>query len=78
MSESQLFLEWTAEAKQEGKVETTRNCLLRLLTSRFPGAVPAEVREIIAKQDSLEILDDWYEAALKAFSIDTFRAHVMR
>jgi hypothetical protein len=78
MSESQLFLEWTAEARCEGEVNGWRASLLRLLDARFPGAVPAGVREIIAKQDSLQMLLDDYYTALKAFSIDKFRAHAMR
>jgi hypothetical protein len=78
MSESQIFLKWMAEARREGEVKNARAWLLRVLDARFPGAVPAEVRDLIDKQDSVEMLNDWHEAALKAFSIDEFRAYVMR
>ena len=78
MKESQLVLEWTAEAKLAGKVEARQESLLQVLDSRFPGAVPSEVRELIAKQNSLQMLDDWFQTALQTLSIDSFRAHVMR
>jgi len=78
MVESQLYLEWTAAARREGEINNMRKVLFELLESRFPGAVPTEVREVISKQDSLEMLDDWFKAALKVASIDNFRAYVLR
>jgi hypothetical protein len=78
MTESQLFLEWTAEAKEAGKVENARAWLIDELEARFPGAVTSDVRELIAKQDSKQLLDDWHKVALKTPSFDTFRAQVMR
>jgi hypothetical protein len=78
MVESQFYLEWTAAARHEGKIDACRWDLLELLEMRFPGAVPTEVREVIGKQDSLEMLHDWFKAAYKAISIDSFRAYVLR
>jgi len=78
MVESQLVLEWTAAARREEEIKSARTWLLELLELRFPGAVPTEVREVIGKQDSLEMLHDWFKAAVKAISIDSFRAYFLR
>jgi len=78
MVESQQVLEWTAAARREVEINTRREDLLALLEGRFPGAVPTEVREVIGKQDSPQMLLDWFNAAIKVDSIDSFRAYVLR
>jgi hypothetical protein len=47
---------------------------LELLEGRFPGAVPNEVVQLVQGQESLEVLHDWFKAAVRAYSFDQFLA----
>jgi hypothetical protein len=84
VEESALFLEWHGKGLEEGKeigkeigrAETLHNNLLRTLQVRFPGTIPPELIGVIRKQEEVAKLSDWFEIALKAASLDEFRAAV--
>jgi hypothetical protein len=78
MVESQLAHEWTADARREGVFTGKREFLLGALRRRFPGPVPQEVVELINQQDSAELLQDWFFAALDASSLEEFLAVLRR
>ena len=69
MVESQQVLEWMAE----GEVKRQIKDLLRLLASRFPSGVPADLLARIQGTTDLQKLDRWYEEALRVSSLDDFR-----
>jgi hypothetical protein len=72
MRQSQQVLEWKREAQQE----TKRADLLRVLTVRFNGPVPADLGNSIAEMSDLKELDRWFDAALQIDSLDAFRATI--
>jgi hypothetical protein len=78
MTESQVVNEWTRQAESRAKLVERRLALLELLEGRFPGVVPPEVVKLINEQESLELLDDWFRAALRAFSFEQFLAVLRR
>jgi hypothetical protein len=78
MIESQLVWEWTADARRETELATRREMLLTTLTERFPEPLPQEVADLIARQDSTELLRDWFRAALRASSLEEFLAVLRR
>jgi hypothetical protein len=43
-----------------------------VLTLRFPGSVPDEIVRLINEQESLPLLDDWFRAAVRAYSFEQF------
>jgi hypothetical protein len=65
MTESQVVNEWISQGKAEGNLERQRQNLLELLEGHFPGAVPSDVVQLIQQQDSLELLHDWFKAAVR-------------
>lgn len=72
MTESQIVNEWIGQGVVKGELAARRQTLLELLDGRFPGAVPADVTQLIRQQDSLELLHDWFRAAVRAYSFDQF------
>jgi hypothetical protein len=72
MYESQLFKEWTAEALRRGERSARRQDLLQILQERFPDTLTAEVSDLITRQESDELLRDWFRAALRAASAEEF------
>jgi hypothetical protein len=72
MAESQVVNEWISQGKAEGTLDNQRRNLLRVLTVRFPGAVTDEIVRLVNQQDSLPMLDDWFEAALRAYTFEQF------
>jgi hypothetical protein len=72
MTESQVVNEWISQGVAKGKREERQQNLLMLLNTRFPGAVPAEVERLIKEQESLDLLGDWFRAALSAYSFQQF------
>lgn len=72
MTESQVVNEWIGQGMVKGELAASRRNLLELLNGRFPGAVPPDVTRLIQQQDSLELLNDWFRAAVRAFSFDQF------
>jgi len=78
MIESQLVWEWTADARRESELATRREDLLLTLKTRFPDPLPQEIADLINRQDSVEVLRDWFTAALRAGSLEEFIAVVRR
>jgi hypothetical protein len=68
MTESQAVNEWI----NMGVLKNQRQNLLELLEGRFPGAVPKEVAQLIQHQESLELLHDWFQAAVRANTFEQF------
>jgi hypothetical protein len=78
MFESQLMREWTAEACRQTELATQRKLLLLLLKLRFPEPVPEEFVGLINRQESGELLQDWFLAGIGAASLEEFLAVLRR
>jgi hypothetical protein len=78
MTESQVVNRWIEKAVQEAELNKARTFLLRALEQRFPGAVSQDVIETINTQPSLPLLEDWFNVALRANSIEEFVAVLRR
>jgi hypothetical protein len=78
MIESQLVLEWTAEARRETEVTTRRKDLFLILKERFPDPLPQEVASLINQQESAELLWDWLRVAVRAPFLEEFLAVLRR
>jgi hypothetical protein len=78
MTESMLVNSWTEEARREARILARREDLLRLAQRRFPGAIPAEVVDLIRRQDSEELIGAWFDAAIDAATAEEFLAVVRR
>jgi hypothetical protein len=72
MTESEVVNEWIRQGMAKGKPKVARQSVLTVLTIRFPGAVTAEITRLINEQDSLPVLDAWFQAALRAYIFDHF------
>jgi hypothetical protein len=72
MTESQVVNEWISQGEAKGKLAERRQKLLKLLSKRFPGAVPDDVIRLINKQESLDLLDHWFDAAAEAYTFQQF------
>lgn len=72
MTESQVVNEWISQGEARGELKNQRQNLLDLLESAFPGAIPQDVVRLIQHQDSLEVLRDWFKAALRAKTPEQF------
>ena len=71
-SSSQVVNEWISQGEAKGKLAERRQKLLRLLAKRFPGAVPDDVVRLVNEQESLDILDHWFDAAAEVYSFHQF------
>jgi hypothetical protein len=78
MIESQLVWEWTAEARREAEMQVHREYLLLTLEERFPASLPEEIASLINRQESVELLRDWFCAALRATSLEEVLAVLRR
>src|SRR5262249_56469144 len=78
MTESQVVNSWVQEARDQARLEEAREILLRILRKRFPGGLTPDVLETINAQPSLEMLHDWLDTALAAFSPEAFLAVLRR
>jgi hypothetical protein len=80
MRESQVIVEWQADAKArglaQGQAERARADLLRVLQLRFPGAVPSDLATRVERLTDLDELARWFDAAVTAPSLDAFRVAV--
>jgi hypothetical protein len=70
MKESTVVNEW----KAEGKVEGQRDSLLQLLRLRFPDEIPGDLLEAIGAEFDRGKITQGITAAVKAASIEEFRA----
>jgi hypothetical protein len=78
MFESQLVREWTAEARRQGRLAAHREYLLLTLEVRFSTPVPTEVVDRINRQESAEVLLDWFRTAIHTQSWEEFLAVLRR
>ncbi|MBI1918326.1 MAG: hypothetical protein HYS12_26845 [Planctomycetes bacterium] len=78
MTESQVVNGWIRQGEAKGELKTRRQDLLDLVEGRFPGAVPNEVVQLIQQQESLELLRDWFKAAVRASTFEEFMAVLKR
>jgi hypothetical protein len=78
MIESQLVLEWTADARRESDLMARREFLLTTLKERFAEPLPEEIGGLINQQTSIEVLRDWFRAALHVPSLEAFVAVLRR
>jgi hypothetical protein len=78
MGESQLANRWRAEAAAAATIAMARRMLLEALDVKFPGAVPADVRQLIQKQEAQGLLEDWHRAAIRAATYADFDAVLRR
>jgi hypothetical protein len=72
MTESQVVNEWIQQGEVQGELKRQRRNLLQALSARFPGAVTEEITRLVNEQDSLPLLDDWFQAALHAATFEQF------
>ncbi len=78
MTESNVVNRWVQEARDQARIEEARENLLRVLRRRFPGVLTDDVLRSINAQPSLNMLHDWFDAAISAFSPDDFLAVLRR
>lgn len=76
MLRSQIVEEWRQEGRVEGRVEEKRADVLRALQLRLANPVPADIAAPIEQQPDLEVLSRWFDLALTADSLETFRAGI--
>ncbi len=84
MRESTVVEGWRAEGRAEGKVEGKvegraegrRADLLEVLEFKFKPPFPPDLVQAIEEQADLSILADWFKQALRAPSLDDFRAAI--
>jgi len=72
--ESQVVREWIEEARREARLDTVRTFLQRCLKRKFGDSVPHEITNLINQQNSVEMLTDWFDAALHAQTFQDFIA----
>jgi hypothetical protein len=65
MTESQVVNEWIDQGEVKGTIKTSRRVLLKILNTRFPGALTEDVQQLIQHQDSKEVLENWLDTALE-------------
>jgi hypothetical protein len=59
-----------------GMLEAKRWSVLRALQLRFRGLAPADLSASIRSMDDCDRLDVWYDAAVTAPCLDTFRGMI--
>jgi hypothetical protein len=78
MTESMVVNSWIKEACEQNSLEKGREYLIRVLRRRFPTVLTDDVLKAINEQPSLDLLNNWFEVALSAFSADEFLAALRR
>jgi hypothetical protein len=72
--ESQVMNAIRERAAKKAVLQERRENLLRLLRQRFPGVpIPDDVRELVTNQDSLDLLQIWFDLILPARTMDEYR-----
>lgn len=72
MTESQVVNEWISQGEAKGKLLKQLQSLLEASSVRFPGAMPDDVARLINEQENMTLLDDWFRAALRAYTFEQF------
>ncbi|HKI33381.1 MAG TPA: hypothetical protein VKA46_16120 [Gemmataceae bacterium] len=78
MTESKVVNRWMEEAARKERIATLRENLLELVQARFPASIPAEVIDLIGRQDSQDLLKEWFRAAISAPSAEQFLSVIRR
>jgi hypothetical protein len=76
MTDSQVVKGWIEKGEQTGFVRSKQEDILLTLDSRFPGALPPDIRDFIGRQESGPILREWMRASLQVSSMEDFIAVV--
>jgi flagellar biosynthesis/type III secretory pathway protein FliH len=75
---SQQVQEWQAEALQrgraEGKAEGKAEAVIATLQLRFPKKLPKKLQQLVLQTTDLALLDQWFQTAHAADSLEDFRA----
>jgi hypothetical protein len=74
MIESQIANEWISKGETKGMLKKGREDLIQVLKRRFPGMVSDDLVKVVNEQESLDLLNDWFTAALDVDSIEKFIA----
>jgi hypothetical protein len=72
LTESQVVNRWLLRGAHDGELKACRRLLVELLQVRFPTEVSADLTAMIDKQDNLELLNAWFQAAARAHSFAQF------
>ena len=76
---------WSGSAQQpegfaaglsKGMLEAKRWGILRAIQLRFRGTVPSDLSASVRSIDDPDRLDTWYDAAITAPCVDTFRGMI--
>jgi hypothetical protein len=78
MKESQVVMEWMADARREERVATRRLDVLRAARLRFKGELTEEDEQMISTQESADVLGAWLDAAVAQPTYADFRAVLRR
>lgn len=84
VEESQLVQEWIEQGRliglelsiEQGRVETRRDAILRMLLHFFGKPVPPAVEGALHSQADFAVLTRWFDLALEAASLDEFCAGI--
>jgi hypothetical protein len=74
VEEISIVREWKEEARNEARVQERRGHLLMVLGTKFPPEIPAELARTIDQTADPALLSRWFQAALKAPSLEAFRS----
>jgi len=72
MTESQVVNEWVNRGETKGNLQTKRRDVVRLVGLRFPGQSMPEVIQLINQQESMPILEDWFDSAATVLTFEEF------
>jgi hypothetical protein len=73
---AEVFARAFAEGYAEECVLVGRDTLLRLLRAHFPGPLPADLCDAVQANTDPDDLSHWFELALAAPSLDSFRVAI--
>jgi hypothetical protein len=78
MTESMIVNGWIRQGEVKGELAQARRKLLRLVDRKFAGLVSPEVTRVLSEQESLEVLDLWFDEAIVAKTVEDFTAVLRR
>jgi hypothetical protein len=78
MTESQVVNEWISQGETRGQLSMARKHIIQAAQRKFGGTVPNEIIRLINQQDSLLMLDEWFNAAIDSRTVDEFIAVLKR
>jgi hypothetical protein len=78
MTESIVVNEWIAAAEEKALLRSSRQKLIEVIEARFPDALTSDIRQFLAEQDTLSLLNDWFRAALRVPTYNDFLSVLRR